>query len=211
MNKQGCNNEDILKNATGTIVVSAGYSLINIESWHPQHLYFTLFEQIEDGMCYIDKNGQTVIQAIDNYSIYGIKGNVIKASTDPSLGLPAIAESFVKRYVSVNGRIDKVSLELVSEDILTTHRSLGIMTKYLKLTANNEVIVVDSLVQLEQPDCDVKAIQDKELEDAANSGTKSPYGVLKFKAGANWQKERSTKEILGLKQTIFDLEYRLNH
>jgi hypothetical protein len=204
------------------------YNGYSEEYWHPQHLYFTSNEVIKEGdwvFCYsIHMNNPShppdrYINPIRKWN----SGNCtackkIIASTDPSLGLPAIPTIWIKDvFVSSNGSIKEVKLEKV-ENIMDGVLSVigkGIrnppaQSEYkLKLTEANEVVVVESTQYLEvqtPAEClkELECIgQDKELEEAALS-----YFMLHplpnmqhkienaFKAGAEWQKEQSANEAI---------------
>jgi len=72
----------------------------------------------------------------------------IIASTDPSLGLPAIPQSFIEKYVIANGEIDEVELdteERIHEGSTMKH---VIFKEKLKLTKDNEVCVISNEVSV---------------------------------------------------------------
>jgi hypothetical protein len=192
---------------------------------NPQHLYFTSNEEIKEGTLKVGEwvyNNLSGIGRVDSFNVDN-KDLVIKynnepfiveedyknvqriiASTDPSLSLPAIPESFLKQYVAANGNIDKVKLQRV--DVNFDEHIIGSGSpkpKYvLELTAANEIVVVEQSKLdkgyekfLNNPEEYIEktrnASEDKELEDAANlSAPGSLYGRFHFKAGAEWQKEQ---------------------
>jgi hypothetical protein len=190
--------------------------IFNTSAWSSQHLYFTSNEVIKEDdcvFCYsIHMNNPShppdrYINPIRKWN----RGNCtackkIIASTDPSLGLPAIPELFLKKYVAAGGKIDKVKLvttltsasyELYGEFQRPDEDNIEETWYKLKLTEANEVVVVESTQYLEvqtPAEClkELECIgQDKELEDAANlSAPGSLYGRFHFKAGAKWQKEQ---------------------
>jgi hypothetical protein len=178
----------------------------------PFDIYFTSDEEIKGGDWYYnttdDKIDTTKWAHILTLINQHPKAEKIVASTDPSLGLPAIPESFLKQYVDVDGKIDMVRLEIVGEDILVEHRALGIMTKYLKLTVANKVVIVEQSESdkgyekfLNNPEEYIEktrnASEDKELEDAANlSAPGSLYGRFHFKAGATWQEQQEANNAI---------------
>lgn len=92
---------------------------------NPQHLYLTNEDDIEKGetpsWCYNSiKNTweQDIVYYQGTMPHYHFKGfKKIIASTDPSLGLPGIPESFLKEFVASNGKIEDAVLEMY-EDML---------------------------------------------------------------------------------------------
>jgi hypothetical protein len=184
-----------------------------------QHLYFTSNEVIKEGDWCYSIRAEMIFQAPDlSKELLGCGVRKIIASTDPSLGLPAIPTIWIKDvFVSSNGSIKEVKLEKV-ENIMDGVLSVigkGIrnppaQSEYkLKLTEANEVVVVESTQYLEvqtPAEClkELECIgQDKELEEAALS-----YFMLHplpnmqhkienaFIAGAEWQKEQSANEAI---------------
>lgn len=169
------------------------------------HLYFTSSEEIKEGDWYYS----SILNQVLLKGTSKDKHPKIVASTDPSLGLPSIPQSFIKQYVAGNGKIDKVRLVLYSHNDCPEEaldHPFSESTWYqthidkLKLTANNEATIVD------EP-CD---IQDKELEDAATSywkRTSNANSYADFEAGANWQKERSTNDIILFTEWLQDTQF----
>ena len=111
----------------------------------PFDIYFTTDEDIKQGDWYIhpfedkvEKSQWVHIVALMNEAP---KAQKIIASTDSSLGLPAIPESFLKQYIVAQGsiKIVKLETEYTHPDGMTNN----IRISKLKLTAANEVIVVD--------------------------------------------------------------------
>lgn len=67
----------------------------------------------------------------------------IIATTDSSLGLPGIPESFIKEYVAANGAIDEVALQLIGVgQISTASGEWEENKKILRLTMKSEVIIL---------------------------------------------------------------------
>lgn len=143
--------------------------IINGLEGQPQHLYFTTDEEIKEGdycvayQTILSNNNQNhyiresyidivifterKIKTSGRYDTIDCKK--IVASTDPSLGLPAIPQSFLQDYVKNNGKIDSVWLETnnmlhgcIYEDRVEYDKQVQ-FNKSLKFTDNNEVIVVD--------------------------------------------------------------------
>lgn len=188
------------------------------EYWETQHLYFTTDEPIQKGDWYHDNFMRRVEMCDDEDYSNQIKEedydfSKIIASTDPTLCLPTIPTTWIKDvYVPSNGSIKKVELKMVEidESSFTPHCFV------LKLTPNNEVVIVDeptleTLFPKEQ--CGDLSV-DQELEDAALS-----YFMLHplpnmqhkienaFKAGANWQKQQSATDAIRFSRWISDNGY----
>lgn len=135
----------------------------------------------------------------------------IVASTDPSLGLPSIQQSFIQKYVESNGKIDKVQLEMI-ENWAQRH-SIGKWDDCeltIKLTENNEVIVVDEPhTSKEYPVLTQRMNKDQSLEDAAENRYKTVPEKTKwickdsFKEGADWREKQSTNEAIELIYNLF--------
>ena len=191
--------------------------IFNTFAWSSQHLYFTRDEPIQKGDWCYSIRAEMIFQAPDlSKDLLGSGVRKIIASTDPALGLPAIPLTWIKDvYVPSNGSIKKVELKMVEIDESSfTHHCF-----VLKLTPNNEVVIVDEPVAFKltketakmaqnaaDPDGSIRAKitnilyskVDQELEDAALS-----YFMLHplpnmqhkienaFKAGVEWQKEQS--------------------
>lgn len=175
----------------------------HMAEYDPQHLYFTSEDDIKEGDWYIhpfeDKVEKTEWAHIVTLMNQLPKAQKIIASTDPSLGLPAIPESFLKQYVESNGKIDKVQLQTCC---LYGGKcpSKGAYDKQhlckigFELTDNNEVIV-DTSVHCVKPttilgrssqvvmqissgiepqyQSEYKCVFDKALEDAAENRYKT--------------------------------------
>ena len=198
--------------------------IFNTFAWSSQHLHFTTDEPIQEGDWYHD-NFMRRLEMCDHEDY----SNQIKeeeydfskiiASTDPTLCLPTIPTTWIKDvYVPSNGSIKKVELKMVEidESSFTPHCFV------LKLTPNNEVVIVDEphtiythpeenadrldkiskLLDKMNNIIDKKPTSDKELEMAAEqytAGNSLEYAYMQeipaFKAGAEWQeKERSLKD-----------------
>lgn len=187
------------------------------EYWETQHLYFTTDEPIQKGDWYHDNFMRRVEMCDDEDYSNQIKEedydfSKIIASTDPTLCLPTIPTTWIKDvYVPSNGSIKKVELKMVEidESSFTPHCFV------LKLTPNNEVVIVDeptleTLFPKEQ--CGDLSV-DQELEDAAKDHIDAKMGGSKyrlespndayitarmqsFKEGANWRAEQSANDAI---------------
>jgi hypothetical protein len=112
----------------------------------PQHLYAISDEEIKEGVdYYYDSHNNLILKSSNNsdHKVYGYKK--IIATTDKSLGLPIFEQSFIKHYAEVGG-IDEVELEMEKIPYME-QPSIGPWEYYykLKLTDNNEVVVVEEV------------------------------------------------------------------
>jgi hypothetical protein len=177
-----------------------------------QHLYFTSDEPIQKGHWYLHENISKPVKesGLLKWGDDLLKRFKVIASTDSSLGLPAIPESFLKQYVDANGKIDSMKLETFPWDSLDDNGKV-ITNHKLKLTDKNEVVVVEATQYLEvQTPAEClkeleQLIQNQTLEDAAIKYGAIPEEGLDelngdkidgFKAGAEWQKEQSATDAI---------------
>lgn len=206
--------------------------IFNTFAWSSQHLHFTTDEPIQKGDWYIhpfeDKVEKTQWVHIVALMNEAPKAQKIIASTDLSLGLPAIPTAWIRDvYVPSNGTIMSVQIEMEEHPM---NKATFAQNMYqLKLTTNNEVVIVDEPVAFKltketakmaqnaaDPDGSIRAKitnilypkVDQELEDAAKkSASGSPYGQFHFKAGANWQKQQSATDAIRFSRWISDNGY----
>lgn len=85
-----------------------------------QHLYFISNEEIEKDDCFIGLTPEfeQILVTPQNKKEYIGSGvfvvvKKVECSSDPSLGLPLIGQSFIEKYVEKQGKVDEVMLELV--------------------------------------------------------------------------------------------------
>lgn len=116
-----------------------------------QHLYITSDDEIKKGDWTIDigcKEPHGRLTTIDNQTeldryINADNGYNIKkviASTDPSLGLPLIPESFIQAYVKAEGKIDEVQVEY--EEITEGKKPFqNILVEQPKTRDDNTIII----------------------------------------------------------------------
>lgn len=143
----------------------------SVKNCNDQHLYLVSDEDIKDGrtnfytyddlnnnILHIDyiqyfgqenngkgdvRNGRASFKTVEGTSS-GTKHKEIIASTDTSLNLPQIPQSFIEAYVKSNGTIKEVGVEI---EIGVVFKKTGIGPKQMfdvfsiKTIANNEVIV----------------------------------------------------------------------
>ena len=214
------------------------------EYWEPQDLYFVSDEEIKESDWFIDG-----FNKIDKFNKGELPPNSsckkIIASTNPDLGLPTIPLTWIRDvYVPSNGSIKEVKLEIyykqISRDTIgytPAHEPIK-MGKYeqtLKLTPNNEVVIVDEPVERTEENfpeeymLSAKELQeyqvDQELEDAADNWVDSHYnkGVeyskakrgaanpkSGFIAGAEWQKEQSANDAIEFSKWWFNNGFTYN-
>jgi len=195
--KEGWDEDDILSDSECHLKIATYDRETCLEDWTPQHLYFTTDEPIKEGDWYTWKDGTIRKSTRDNKPRPDCNGYKVVASTDPTLGLPTIPTTWIRdEYVPSNGSIKEVRLELEFNHAL---KSMATESR-IKLTPNNEVVIVDE--PTEQPidptyrhyrfDEDValkegmkimdakwpvkqQHIVDQELEDAANNWIDSHY------------------------------------
>jgi len=111
-----------------------------------QHIYFTSEDAIAQGDWYIQPEGLRKSAAKTDTCVFPKDSYKVVASTDSSLGLPMIPESFIKDYVELNGAITHVNLAMFYGEPLDNkpweydpfHDSL----LRLSMNANNEVVVL---------------------------------------------------------------------
>lgn len=181
------------------------------------------------------------------------------ASTDPALNLPAIPTTWIRDiYVPSNGSIKEVKLEIQKWDTVNNHeltkkhllKNRWVYVKSelpkppfddakihyyerLKLTPNNEVVIVDrNIDKLPYPELvkemseyfkDVKIVEnsiDQELEDAAkewknkllflDSSLEDIADMLvnSWKSGANWRAEQSANDAIEFAEWCSSTHYR---
>lgn len=103
---------------------SSGVSFIANSPGEPRHLYFVSYETPKEGDWFIANEAARKCIRIEegNYPYVTIQGNEevkhfhtwktkIIASSDQSLGLPLIPQSFIEQYVKAEGKIDEVYVE----------------------------------------------------------------------------------------------------
>jgi hypothetical protein len=141
-------------NLTSLIMQNRAGDIGNIDSFPgelpmPQHLYFTSDEPIQDGNWMFERGEwgiKSVCQSMGNWTkedhLKYPNDKKIVASTNLSLGLPAIPTAWVRDvYVRSNGTIMEVQLEMEEHPM---NKATFAQNMYqLKLTDNNEVTVVN--------------------------------------------------------------------
>lgn len=105
----------------GHIFVSKGNPLP--AGWSYQHLYLTSSEDVtEEGEVFYFAEGvelaggkkyyigRAIRPYAERFDLYHLFHRKVIASTDKSLGLPLIPQSFIEEYVQKQGKIDKVKI-----------------------------------------------------------------------------------------------------
>lgn len=92
--------------------LSFDYEPLLVDDPVAQHLYFISNDDIKEGDYMIDKRG--VYHNKVQLDAYIGLAKVI-CSSDTTLGLPLIPESFIKAYVEAQGKIDSVQIEIIPE------------------------------------------------------------------------------------------------
>lgn len=83
----------------------------NTSEWIPQHLYLVSDKEIKKGDYYWNSITGKGYKNADN-GTYDKIFKKIEYTTDPSLGLPLIPQSFVEEYVQKQGKIEYVYIDM---------------------------------------------------------------------------------------------------
>lgn len=193
---------------------------------NPQHLYFTSNEDIKEGdWVYNFSTGFNGSQSIYQFKSGHSKDYCKKiiASTDPSLQLPGIPESFLQEYVKSNGSIKSVGVEMFRWTDPECPIAIGEGMR-LKVTDDNQVVVLPSMINdlnsaLEQQPVD-NAAWSEEMDHEVNPHKYAPQTLedatkeclqenklslegdfyegftIGAYLGAQWQKEQSANEAI---------------
>jgi len=150
----------------------------------PQHLYITSDDEIKEGIYVTDgrhiglvslpENDGTVTEKVRKtlFRITDQRNNVhcgdisdfkvILASTDKSLNLPLIPQSFIQEYIEKQGKIDEVFVEIITQSIL--EKTMGypnvIITTIKDTYTREEVIKLLIGYTLELADENPKSAED---------------------------------------------------
>lgn len=139
----------------------------------PQHLYFTSNEEISTGDNYIN----IITMQPDKAGVcWGLNPHLRKvvATTDKSLNLPLIPQSFIEEYVKNKGEIKEVDITYYSEEPFTLSRDSD---------GEQEVIIEEKKQTLEEA---AKEYFDTQI----NIGKElTPMDCVLF--GAKWQQSNS--------------------
>ena len=151
--------------AAGNPLLCCLGSGFNAAVWQPMHIYFTSNDEIRRGVTVLcTLGGINHVKVVQDVTSNGQKSltksagwKVVEASTDKSLGVSSIPESFLKSYVNRYGNINKVRLEQIWES--EVHKQASGQADIdrnndclvLKLTDKNEVVVVDGALSEQQP------------------------------------------------------------
>ena len=99
-------------------LVNSGRAATNAQDkYNFYHLYFISDEKIQIGDYYTIYDSMSIHKAGGmNQQWYNEMCKKVVASTDSSLSLPMIPESFVKEYIETNGEINEVFIETINID-----------------------------------------------------------------------------------------------
>lgn len=121
----------------------------------PQHVYFTSNEEKKEGdwvtdginVSYCDSSfWNQMLYLKQNYTVRYNSYKKIASATDASLNIPAIPQEWVRtKFVPANGKVDKVTLRKtrVRPNASSAFPDHTDDVWGLKLTSNNEVVIVD--------------------------------------------------------------------
>jgi hypothetical protein len=94
----------------------------NFEHINKQHLYLVSEEAINSGEYMFDDDPETGLESIrvnvSSNTYLGGGHYKVKATTNPSLNLPPISQSFIEKYVDMQGKINTVDIELEYDSTL---------------------------------------------------------------------------------------------
>ena len=219
-----------------------GWTEVSLKIRHArisQHLYFISTDLIKKHDCYLESRYERepfIDKADDSWEddktdpLFGKNPEgtfKVIASTDPSLGLPAIPTAWIKDvYVPSNGSIKEVKLatESRASKTIPIRWNTDWVEYIMKVTPDNEVVIVDEPNILEMT---LKATTlsddfiDQELQDVANNYAGSivekidPDGIslssldlaLAVKFGADWKAEQVANDTMEFIDWILKMRY----
>lgn len=128
----------------------ANYAFNNDEIIEPQHLYFTSDDEVKEYDIFIDSTN-SLRQAIGGQWYPCKTDKKIVASTNTSVHLPFIPESFIKKYIAYNGFINEVNLQMNNKiDVFITDECEVIVVDYelsYDSSESSPIIVTDEDVE----------------------------------------------------------------
>ena len=97
-----------------TKVVHCKKEWTNSSRFEPQHLYLISDREIKMDDWYMDDTNAVRKCIVDDKGYWSKRTHYkkIEATTDSSLSLPIIQQSFIEKYVSAQGEIDAVNIEM---------------------------------------------------------------------------------------------------
>lgn len=123
--------EQILwKNSNGHILFTCSSTPAGLQ---PQHLYLVSDREIKINDKYINTFTDKIEKNDSNEEGIDDIYKKIEATTDKSLGLPLIPQSFIEEYAQKQGKIDKVKIHIRGE---------GYCLAGMPITEENEVIIL---------------------------------------------------------------------
>jgi len=194
----------IMKNRVGNIGNIAAFPG---EFPTPQHLYFISTDLIKKHDYYLESRYERepfIDEADDSWeddetdSLFGKNPEgtfKVIATTDPSLGLPAIPAAWIRDvYVPSNGSIKEVRLSMEQYAVNTyglSHDGEPDIDFRLKLTQDNEVVIVDEpkeniCIQTGRP-CGVPCLDDcDKLQKEQSLKEFYDHGYIEARVNAEW-------------------------
>lgn len=123
-----------------------GYTEYEAECLVPQHLYIISNDEIKEGIFYLNLISNEILKSDFDINYEQNHYKKIIASTDKSLNLPLISEGFIKKYVELQGKIDKVMVEFEEISVFPGYvEGEGFPKSYrenqLKLRKDNTIII----------------------------------------------------------------------
>lgn len=122
----------------------------NKSAWQAQHMYFICDDKIQEGDWHLIRTNAGDYRISNDWdTCRQHTDKKIVASTDPKLSLPSIPFSFLKKYVSIQGAIDQVTIEMKyknewSKSLVTISNHPIDLHIIPKLTDAGDVIIGDS-------------------------------------------------------------------
>lgn len=105
-----------------------------------KHLYLTSNKEIKKNDYFICN--KTIMQAVRNYDkSENLEINKIEATTDKSLELPLIPESFIKKYIEKQGQVNEIMIEIEEFGGQIINNELKSITTTIKTRNDNTVII----------------------------------------------------------------------
>lgn len=141
-NEIGWNEGDIIKITGGQLDFASCHNIGGIDDWCSQHLYLVCEDDIKEEDWYYFTETSFVRKSKTLKACNHPSYKKILATTDKSLNLPGIPQSFLQSYVQKQGGIKEVELEM---QVWSQYDFDGEYIKIeptIKLTPNNEVSIV---------------------------------------------------------------------
>lgn len=111
--------QTLWKNSNGQILFTHSSTPAGLQ---PQHLYLVSDREIKEGDKYITYDN-TICERYASIPLEGSRK--VEATTDKSLGLSLIPQSFIEEYVQKQGEIDKVEIKMLGPNRLELNMSVS--------------------------------------------------------------------------------------